>query len=1621
MSGAYGVLYVSFYDTNLALTDGGNPVLALNASGTTTLSRVGTGKIEAILPPNEATTYYDRGWKMGNIAVAYQYNFIYGAFQQVACFIIDRQPQLSTNSDGMVTISASGPDMLKELANMKSYIDVGSKFTTHTKDSAAGINRIVMDELGTLETTVLTGDTMHSDEDSVRVTSTTGFEVGDPIVIELNDTTEHRDIIREVITGPTPELKFENLPGESADPGNRVGLPLMSDGDSLRVTNDPGSDHDYFYSRFERNIGYHRAYMQHTIPPGDGWGIGNVVEVISSTTETQEDIQQITEQAVDRGWAIDLSNAGTPGTGTLSGTNHKVDGASIIQILIAAANVSGEYFRLQRTTAQAPERKMGWYGTPDSSGIHLIQPTQAQANAGIAYNTSYAVIESISRETEWSVITEIAPQGGGKYSTIGEDSWSLNDATDNVEGPIAAYPGFSQYVEYGQWVIKNDSATLAGLHIHEKQVFSDIEPKSSSASSKTEAADLLQERAVTYLGLNDTPKYFYRAKCRVHGEIFPGQSATLTARSAAPHWDENATTVYVVEVTHSVSDGGGRVTELLLSLDSPINRMSGNAQVAGALLGASGSGGVVSSSGGSGGSGVSPAHTHDSYLLADGTRDLTGNLAVDALVTIDGVDLSVHAATANAHHDPVTVDSNFTLTGQDIDLITTTDGAANPEVVLTTDTNGDFSTRRFEAEAIGVNTTPQTGTLKLNATLLFEGSQSIKNTASDLLIQPQNDLFLDPVGQIWTTEDVFASGFTSGFLGNKWGITDAGVANFRTIQSDELFVKTFSADHSLVVTGSHYVSPGMGEVANDNATVPAVSSSTTITFLDNPALGGIAIFKDGSKGFIRISNSDNGGLNYALVWGTISNYSDNGDGTQDWTFTSGELSASVAGDTIPEGAVLISWGVPGDGVWSVTTNDPTSGPYAQIQIWNGSDPWTESNRQTRVRIGDLLGLGIPGYGFFAGRNGLAGPHLAMTDIVSGFQDVPISMTQGTGDSGHIRFYAVAVSSSLDPERYPDGDITAGPTGETLTRSSGTGTWYSHVAVDPDVGDTLFLYTVPNKGLDYASFNLGDLTEGADEYTVKVRVTKHTFTDDFAVVYARLYEPTFGYLTDETRLFSTDEMPLGGTAYVFETTFNNHATTATGVQWAAARLRLYVRYDITGGSEVIRLEPKVLAAGQGPYMAVGSPIPEGVWTNSASSIGFIAGRRASGQWGMRVGGGISDTTTPAMLYTSSSGLLIYNSLNKSTPVLWFDNSGNAYIKQQLTIDSATGSIVAGNLFIDEDKIAFNTSSGYVAGEAYGFINSGTYFGGMSAYGGSTINEIRVKTGPQSARHSRVRLEAESNSGYASTLTLYTNYYSTTKRAELEVTSSSSSNYFWFKYADYADFDMPIYSKSLSIDQLGSAGYSISLGDTTDLSGLTTQGMDTAYQYARLWKVSDLSGGLAIQGAGSSTYGTFLIGSANTGSSTHSQSAIAPLIFSGRIDNGAPATGENAIAFRAGSITRLIMETDGQLWSNYGTALSTYGEEDDDALLRQLEFAVDPKAKLRGEFDGWVETNQSRLEELGIWDNGFMNLHKLNMLEIGALTGHGFKIKEMSDKIKKQDDIIRALAKLVGLDVSDHLLN
>lgn len=89
------------------------------------------------------------------------------------------------------------------------------------------------------------------------------------------------------------------------------------------------------------------------------------------------------------------------------------------------------------------------------------------------------------------------------------------------------------------------------------------------------------------------------------------------------------------------------------------------------------------------------------FLLTDGSRNLTGSLAVSASATIDGVDLDVHASDPAAHHAPVTAGDGIDVTGQAVavdvtDFIDTsyglTEATNNIRVNLAADPGLEFAT-----------------------------------------------------------------------------------------------------------------------------------------------------------------------------------------------------------------------------------------------------------------------------------------------------------------------------------------------------------------------------------------------------------------------------------------------------------------------------------------------------------------------------------------------------------------------------------------------------------------------------------------------------------------------------------------------------------------------------------------------------------------------------------------------------------------------------------------------------------------------------------------------------------------------------------------------------------------
>jgi hypothetical protein len=116
--------------------------------------------------------------------------------------------------------------------------------------------------------------------------------------------------------------------------------------------------------------------------------------------------------------------------------------------------------------------------------------------------------------------------------------------------------------------------------------------------------------------------------------------------------------------------------------------------------------------------------------------------------------------------------------------------------------------------------------------------------------------------------------------------------------------------------------------------------------------------------------------------------------------------------------------------------------------------------------------------------------------------------------------------------------------------------------------------------------------------------------------------------------------------------------------------------------------------------------------------------------------------------------------------------------------------------------------------------------------------------------------------------------------------------------------------------------------------------------------------------------------------------------------------------------MVMMGDGQIHNNYATTMTTYDNEDDALLLREFEYAISPSTILQRSFDQFVNKNGENLIRLGVMnEHGFVSLQKMTMLKIGAITQQAQAVRELKEKLHRQDAIINLLVSKLGIDPTE----
>jgi len=314
-------------------------------------------------------------------------------------------------------------------------------------------------------------------------------------------------------------------------------------------------------------------------------------------------------------------------------------------------------------------------------------------------------------------------------------------------------------------------------------------------------------------------------------------------------------------------------------------------------------------------------------------------------------------------------------------ITSTTDASVYPDHLLRSDDNGDLKLHRLDL------------TDRLRASLI--DSQS----GSSLTLQPALDLILSPgspLVKLTNNVSIQSDGYASQTTG--WRITYNGQGDFRYLYSDELHVKAFITDLEQALAGGQIICKSVAELAAD-FTLPDAGYSADFYVKDLPGADDIPVFQFGDIVRFRQFTRGSGSLTVANAWGTVSNYVDQSDGTQKWTFTrSNSPNQGSASGTISAKTLVLDYGTAGNGFYEVNAIDglwAANSPYAQIATWS-THPAADT--VTRARFGNLNGLfGIANeYGLYAGDGtATANKYLRLSNQFLEGHNLPIHLYDGS--------------------------------------------------------------------------------------------------------------------------------------------------------------------------------------------------------------------------------------------------------------------------------------------------------------------------------------------------------------------------------------------------------------------------------------------------------------------------------------------------------------------------------------------------------------------------------------------------------------------------------------------------
>jgi len=923
---------------------------------------------------------------------------------------------------------------------------------------------------------------------------------------------------------------------------------------------------------------------------------------------------------------------------------------------------------------------------------------------------------------------------------------------------------------------------------------------------------------------------------------------------------------------------------------------------------------------------------------------------------------------------------------------------------------------------------PDSFIVAINNQLHFESVGNITTGTGHLSVQPEDSLILIPVGEVirigsegWNYPLLKSDQFVSGFMGAGWGISYGGHMDMRSAYFEELVVTTFTMEQARVKTGQDFITPS-GSFLTKDFTITAVGVGSNIFVEDANGLEGVPIFGQYDYCLLLPLDRSGGGLVKAKVWGQVTNYLDQGDGSQRWTFTARDIGAAPVGLVVREGNVVVDFGQSGDGWINLNAIDQMGSPYIGLGRWS-SNPYTPTNIKNPIRLGDLGGItGDRGImGLFVGNP--AGMHFVSSEFKLESHGMSFSLYNGGRDNtGYIRLNAIEVTVDYGAGSTtirPNNDVNLGndeqgkPWTDNLLLSTGT-VAYSLIDDDPDLGggsDYIRnkLYSEGQEHHSVATFDLTNMTSSfssTEMIQIKAHVTVVVDPDTEMRLVAEIQDNTGPDYAPHSRevTIATQETSSGLiTVYVKPLEIMSQG------DWDGSRIRLHW-YIIPQNvdSETIRLDPDV------PSIAVGNPLPLGL---DEGGDGFIVFNDIDDVFKMRLGG-TTISGGGAMIW---DGAETYFRNGNGEKVITLDSgAGRSYFTGMMYIESTGGITTYGTTGVplfDEYGFSFilasNTSHAMMQG--FPFKNGDDEIvGGMYAEdkapqyvylisdpdGNSVSGDSYLQIlshARATSNYSRLLLKAYGTND--SDVYLLLDNYGTSTSTEITASSKNfvitgdltarSGLSVGASNAQSADYGQ------LVLNQAGNSGVIFDCR-STEVDTSLAQGMDNANSYFQVNKAGGSDGGAYLRGISDINHGIWVVGSANQPSSTDR----APVILLGKVDNTTVPLTSNVVVVRNNTSIIQVTKGDGDLYT-LGTLYQNFDHLASDNEMVRAVSLLSPTA-IRTKFDDFVRYNRDDLEEQRLIQtmpdgNTMINTTGMMRLHSGALWELYQRIEELEERL------------------------